>query len=395
MDRIYGFKYSLGMFYQYATAFCGMQMHNHEYKMLAYETRIGNILVSVSEINDYIDEFSKRCMDRILKGLIDKRMDPVTSLDALFACQTWVNETLQTYLEVFGFENSDTFQKRVMVSYFAQRYVENIVRWIIERLAPTNVLLVGGVFLNVKINHQICNMIPGKFCVTPLSGDQGAAIGVYHTCVQELQWPDHLFWGHRSLDYYILDDEEEGLIIAEDESEAEEIICEELINTGFVNVVRGSMEFGPRALCNTTTLARPEPEVGELVNRMNDRTNEMPFALVTTRGQAKEMFEDIDKVHKSLEYMIMARKFKDGQHLHVQGGAHYYPLIDEYTCRPQITNDPMMCRLLAEHGPLINTSWNYHGVPIVNTTEQVQYTHYKERNALLEVDFKTIIIKEK
>jgi hypothetical protein len=48
---------------------------------------------------------------------------------------------------------------------------------------------------------------------------------------------------------------------------------------------------------------------------------------------------------------------------------------------------------LEEFGPLINTSWNYHGVPIVMTTEQIIYTHTKERESLPEVEFRTIIIK--
>lgn len=393
IDRIYGFKNSLGMFYQYATAFCGMKMHNHEYKMLAYETRITNTLVSIPDLNSYIDDFSERCMKELLRGFIDKKTDPMTSLDALLSVQQWVNSVLQGYLEVFGFDQAETVLKRILVSYFAQRHVENIVGWIVDRIRPTNLLLVGGLFYNVKINHILGSKVSGKICVMPLAGDQGAAIGVHQHYFGDLEWPNHLFWGHRDLDYVALHRPQDGLYVLNN-GDAFAKAVDTIYKDGFVNLVRGSIEYGPRALCNTSTLAKPRLEVGEKVNQMNARTNEMPFALVTTQQQASQMFKDIHKVHKSLEYMIMAREFQDGMHEDVLGGAHYYPLSNTFTCRPQITDEEFMVELLHEFGPLINTSWNYHGVPIVMNTDQVQYTHYKECAELPEGCVTTIIVKE-
>jgi predicted NodU family carbamoyl transferase len=138
------------------------------------------------------------------------------------------------------------------------------------------------------------------------------------------------------------------------------------------------MEFGPRALCNTSTLSLPTLQNAEFINKMNDRTNEMPFALVMTDGQAKDLFEDIDKIHRSLEYMIVTRRFKRGKQVGLEGGAHYYPLQDMYTCRPQITRDPLMVSLLEEFGPLINTSFNYHGQPIVYDQKTIEAAHENE-----------------
>jgi hypothetical protein len=77
--------------------------------------------------------------------------------------------------------------------------------------------------------------------------------------------------------------------------------------------------------------------------------------------------------------MIVTRRFKPGKQVGLEGGAHYYPLQDVYTCRPQITHDPMMVSLLEELGPLINTSFNYHGVPIVYGQEQIENSHRLER----------------
>lgn len=392
VSRVYGFNFSVGMFYQYATAFCGMKMHNHEYKMLAYETRINLVPIDVRLIDEYVDEFSRKQMRAIHRGMRDGTMDPMVSLDALTQTNLFVERTLNDFLSAFEMTNADLLFRRIMVSYFAQRYTENIVISLVHALKPQNLLVVGGVFYNVKLNHMLANMVK-KFCVMPLAGDQGAGIGVAQDCFGDIKWPEHLFWGHRTLDYDRLA-QIPGVQVVENEDDAFYMIGLELLRTGFVNLVRGAMEYGPRALCHTTTLALPNLEVGEKINQMNDRTNEMPFAMVCTEQQANEMFKDIYTVHKSLEYMICAREFREGKQVGVEGGAHYYPLTGTYTCRPQITRDLFMTELLMKFGPLINTSWNYHGVPIVRGTDEIIFTHSKERAALPGVDFKTIIVKE-
>jgi len=363
-------------------------MNNHEYKMLAYETRINLVPLEVADINDYIDKFSAGQIKHLTKGLMDHHMDPMLSIDALVQTSAFVDDVMTEYLDTFGMSSVDTLHRRIMVSYFAQRHAENILSHLVRWYNPENLLVVGGVFYNVKLNHLICNMVPGKFCVMPLCGDQGAGLGVYNMYFGDLQWPDHLFWGHRDL---ALKHEVPGIQVC-NESTAMIGIQSELNRIGFVNLMRGSMEYGPRALCNTSTLALPDLGVGALINKMNNRTNEMPFALVMTKDQAEELFVETEKVHKSLEYMIMAREFKPGAYRGIEGGAHYYPLTDRYTCRPQITDDPFMVKLLNEFGPLVNTSWNYHGVPIVHKLDDALYTHRMEQTALPDVDFNTIII---
>ena len=45
-----------------------------------------------------------------------------------------------------------------------------------------------------------------------------------------------------------------------------------------VQVVSGNMEFGPRALCNTSTLSLPYVENVEIINSLNKRNTVMPMA---------------------------------------------------------------------------------------------------------------------
>jgi len=44
--------------------------------------------------------------------------------------------------------------------------------------------------------------------------------------------------------------------------------------------VSGNMEFGPRALCNTSTLSLPYAENVEIINSLNKRNTVMPMAPV-------------------------------------------------------------------------------------------------------------------
>lgn len=392
INRVFGFNYSLGMFYQYATAFCGMKMHNHEYKMLAYETRINLIPnLNMDDVDDHISAFALSQISKIVSSKIDKKMDPMIDLGALVHTTEWVEKTLSDFLTVFNIDQNNVLFKRIMVSYFSQKYVEIMCKWLHMNYGPQNLILSGGVFYNVKLNSMLCDMTPGKTCVLPLAGDQGAGLGVYQYYFNDLEWPDHIFWGHRDFDYDSFIGVPNLMVI--DEYDAMKAILKELETVGFVNIVRGAMEFGPRALCHTTTLGMPTLEVTEMINKMNNRTNEMPFALVMNDDQVHKYFKDPDKVHKSLEYMIMTREFKDNVSIPA-GGAHFYPLTNTYTCRPQITNDKLISAICQLVGPIINTSWNYHGVPIVFDTDAVLYTHTEELRALPDVPFKTIIIRE-
>jgi len=229
---------------------------------------------------------------------------------------------------------------------------------------PTNLIVVGGVFYNVKLNSVICDLVPGKFCVMPLAGDQGAGLGVYEHYKHDLIWPDHVFWGHRPL--FKLEDPYAPQLY------------QQIFKRGMVNLIRGSMEFGPRALCNTSTLAIPITNNVQVINTMNNRATIMPMGLVVTDNQTNDLFEDINKVHKSLEYMVIARDFKPGKHVGLEGGALFYRHLNKWTCRPQITRDPIIVGLLETFGPLINTSANYHGQPIVWSMDQISYMVKKQ-----------------
>lgn len=393
IDRYFGFDNSIGMFYQYATAYMGMKMHNHEYKILAYETHIydtDELTKLEPAIQALSIEYAALWLTKLQARKISNHYDPLISLNALPKLQLKISKDLDDVLLSLGYPNIELDKKRIIISRFVQSVTEKVILGVVGWYNAENLVLSGGVFLNVKVNNLITKIIPGKVCVMPLAGDQGASLGVYEYINNDLKWPGHLFWGVRDLG---LNASLGGdIIYAHSMDEAMPKIISALSENGFVNVIRGNMEYGPRALCNTSTLAVANKQVAYKINLMNDRTNEMPMAPVISKKLYDQYFNDTSKVYKSDEYMVIALDYKVDKVDSVLGAAHYYNDYDIYTGRPQVTSDPHISKLIDIFGPLINTSFNYHGHPIVFNGDQVINTHLSQCKKLRE-NIVTIIIR--
>lgn len=393
LHRVFGFEKSMGMLYQYATAFMGMKMHNHEYKMLAYEVHLQEVLepLEIEMLKQMTQETAKFYLEQTRNLKLTNEFDPVTDIAALPNVQDRINRMLSEILRRMDMSSANEYDKRVVISWFVQHVVEAVITTYVGLYAPKNLLVVGGLFYNVKLNHILAQQIPGRFCAMPLAGDQGAALGVYQAYKGDLKWPDNLYWGARDLNFGGLE-LPAGMVVVKDDHMAERVIRQAITDKGWVNLVRGSMEYGPRALCNTTTLAIPDPNVTAKINRANDRTMEMPMAPVMTADQASEYFEECEKVHKSLEYMIVTRTYRPGEAETVRGAAHFYPEEKVFTGRPQVTTDPLMESLLTTYGPLVNTSFNYHGVPIVRDEQQIINSHVMQWKTAPDLKPITVVI---
>lgn len=400
--RAFGFSSSLGLLYQYSTAFQDMKMHNHEYKMLGYEVHI-NLLAdryNLEAVNKQIKKDTDEYIRRILTLKLDRETDPLISVSALQAVQYKVGLQLDAVCKSVKWPGAlridsegAKFDKRILISYYTQKVCENVIMALVNKYQPENIILSGGVFMNVKINSMIADAVPGKTCSLPIAGDQGAALGLYSHFNEDFKWPGHLFWGLRSFDVDTLSDIE-GIEITGSAERFIELIISSIEENGFVNIVRGAMEFGSRALCNTTTLAIPDMSVVDIINQLNGRTSVMPMAPVVTSSAARVYFKDYDKIHNSLEYMCITRKYVKQHAKDIRGAAHEYP-DGSITGRPQITTDPIMIRILNHFGGiLINTSFNTHGHPIVYDSPQIVVNHLSQCDNSINIKPMTIIFIE-
>jgi carbamoyltransferase len=137
----------------------------------------------------------------------------------------------------------------------------------------------------------------------------------------------------------------------------------------------GRMEYGPRALGNRSILFLPDDVKTNLwLNERLGRTDFMPFAPVTRDIDSYKYFE-IDE-YKDIDYRFMTVTVNVTPHTKKVAPAIVH--IDG-TARPQILKRPnhsvyydtlTYLDNLSGEGILVNTSFNMHEEPIVNTPSE-------------------------
>jgi carbamoyltransferase len=286
-------------------------------------------------------------------------------------------------------ETEDVFEKRVIIGYFIQKVLELYFTQLLSDNNIRNVMLAGGVFYNVKLNNSIKRDLGrGMICVMPLAGDQGCGVGMYRHFHGSIKIKT-LNIGLRDLktDW----NHPRGLVCLTEYS-LKECLVNLLKQDKIVNVVRGNMEFGPRALGNTSTFALPTEKNVQYINTLNERSTIMPMAPVVRASKADKYFH-YDYVIGSLKYMIMTLDHLEKPDESILGICHKYPMEDKWSSRAQIIDkDNIISDVLDEVGVdfLINTSYNFHGLPIVydvdgaiKTFEMQNKLDTEERNYLI------------
>lgn len=392
--RSFGHDKSLGLMFQYATLYLGMKMNNHEYKMLGYEAHIHKVLSAdkIRWLDQMVDtEVAGRTV-AMLSNIMNSDTDPLVNVAALNEVQKKIFKTLDTVANGFVPEVAgNEFNLRVVISYFIQSVLEKVVLNVLnefqEKHGFDNIILSGGTFYNVKLNAAIEKITPKTISVYPLAGDQGAGLGVYNWYEKDLDWPTHLNWGQRNFGFEDIAEIDEynnqaqiPITIIDSGVKSTAQIAEYLTNTinefGFVNFVSNTMEFGPRALCQTSTIAKPTLEMVDAINKLNDRTFVMPMAPFMTQDQFEQMSASTleSKYAGSLKFMITACEFRKYDELYPEGALHTYG-DGKQTFRPQVIHGSFLVDILNELGPLINTSFNNHGKPIVFSTRDIIECH--------------------
>lgn len=378
--RTYGYHMSLGLMYQYATEYLGLRPNRDEYKLLGYESRIlGYVTRAHAErVNLLVTRAAQHHAHRMLESTEQPAAanDWLIDLTALKAAKAkWIRQA-DDWRRLFP-DIIDENGVRACVAFCAQTFLEECVMELIAMLIPHDfrrrLILTGGSFYNVKLNRRIQRGTRHKVFSHPLAGDQGAALG--HTA--NLMASD-LTWGTRDIGL------RQGLppgVYYVDPNEWVDAAAAELEAGRIVNVVRRGMEYGPRALCHTTTFAWPSPRNVGIINSLNERDEAMPMAPVVSRDVAFELFEqdELRLISPSDRFMITTVKWKRPPSEEMMGVAHPDPLDRSvWTARPQVvdsTSDEAALLATLDASCLINTSFNYHGEPIVFTEDDACRTH--------------------
>ncbi len=260
-----------------------------------------------------------------------------------------------------------------------ERVVVDLLRPYVQRFGVHNVVLAGGVAANVKLNQRIHQMdgVDG-ISIHPAMGDDGTGVG------GALYWLSkrngalkprplaHVYLGPE------LDprDTEQALRVSglpfERAPNIAERIAGLLAEGKVVGRVRGASEYGPRALGHRSVLCRAtEPSVNDWLNKRLKRSEFMPFAPITRFEDGDACYRGVAGAEHAARFMTITfdctaeMRRSAPAAVHVDGTAR--PQLVEPDVSPDLYAILSHYRQLTGRTSLINTSFNMHEEPIVQT----------------------------
>jgi carbamoyltransferase len=267
-----------------------------------------------------------------------------------------------------------------------QQVLEDTMLISFERLLDKNPAkhlgLSGGVFANVKLNRLLAEKFGlDEVFIFPAMGDDGLPVGGALGFLLRRDGLETWLNSRRDLgpvylgrDYTDLADAALSKIpgVRRTAEAPVEGSVKRLEEGQLGAIYTGRMEYGPRALGARTILANPSKrETHDLLNDRLQRSEFMPFAPVATAERAATVF-DITKVNRrACRYMTIATDVHPDWRKRIAAVVH----VDQ-SARPQVierADNPLYHDIISGFeqatgiAALVNTSFNVHEEPIVNT----------------------------
>ena len=358
-DIVKGNDFIIGRLYRYVTLILGLKPNEHEYKVMGlapycnkdYSKKIYKIFQSFQKVSGINFRYLKKPKDfyfDVKKKLDGGRFDTIASA--------------------------------------LQLYTENlIITWIKKLTRKTrvrNICLAGGVSMNVKtnmliskINKNIDLYVPA--CPDDASQAMGACFANFtgkNIKVFENSYLKNIYLGPEANKWFtskkiFLNKSKYKVIKKEFIKKAAKMLFSNKIIARYA----GKAEFGARALGNRSILANPNNV--EIKNKINEKIKSrdfwMPFAASVPKKYAEKYFY-LDNSLESYKYMTNCVDTTNLGKIKLAAAIHPY----DKTCRPQIIErgeNKDYEKLILEFGKisgtyaLLNTSFNFHGFPIVNS----------------------------
>lgn len=360
---------SIGDLYTQVTAYLGMKMGEHEYKIMG--------LAAYSSEKHY-------------KALYEKLRE-----------LAWVNDdlTLQTKFHSHMFykvlERYFSYERFDNVAGAVQKLTEEVLmEWVskaIKKTGISNVVLGGGVFMNVKANQKILELPEVKsLTIMPTSSDESTAIGAALSAYLEKGLKNDyskfepitsIYFGGEFSDDEIkreLDKARYRKLKVRFHKNIEQKIAELLSKGEVVARAKGRMEWGARALGNRSILAHPSNL--EIVNKINEQIKSRDFWMPFAPSMLDSDISKYVKIKKPIKAPYMSITFDST----IEGQEKFRAAMHQYdkTLRPQAVYkdwNPDYYKLIQEFkkitgiGGVLNTSFNLHGFPIVYSPEDALF----------------------
>lgn len=368
--RTYEAPNSLGYFFAAVTEYLGYRAFNGEGKVMG--------LAPYGERNDSIED--------ALRGAVRTDADyDVTEItrDGIDAGV----EHLESVLDRPRSEVGETFDDwQTDLAFVAQSLLEETVVSIVERYLPevdsSRVCLAGGVALNCKMNKQVMEHDRvDRLFVQPVAHDGGLALGGPYVDASgdAGEQMETTYWGPSYGSEEIRALLESNKIPYREPDDLPAEVADRLADGELVGWFQGRLEMGPRALGNRSILADPRTEDSrDRVNRhVKHREEWRPFAPSMLEEAAGEYLQNPEPA----PYMIKTFDVVPERREEITAVLH--PADD--TTRPQTVRadqNPRYHRLISEFEDrtgvpvVLNTSFNDHGEPIVESPKQALKDFY-------------------
>ena len=346
---------SLGYFYGSITKLLGFKPHQHEGKVLGLAAygRKTRVIKYIYEMISY-DSNTKKFIGNYHKGYYQSTFD---------------NQNLKFLMKKFS---------REQIAFSAQISLEKTVLKCVKSLSKKkiNLVLAGGVFANVKLNQKIGELKNiRQLYVFPNMGDGGLCVGgaqlAYFKKTRRVPNKiDSMYLGNNFSEEQIKKEIKKFNLNFIKPKNIEKEIANFLAQKKVVAHFSKNMEFGPRALGNRSILCSAEDaSINDTLNKRLKRTEFMPFAPILRKKDAPRYLKISNKV--DYKFMTFTLNCKQLMLKHAPAAVH----VDK-TARPQIISkidNPRLHKIISEYEKitgvpiLINTSFNMHEEPIVNS----------------------------
>ncbi len=263
------------------------------------------------------------------------------------------------------------------VQLYTEKIACELVKSIVKETGIRRLVIGGGIAMNIKMNKAISELDEVEtLFVCGSSGDESLSIGgcyLLNSDHKANQPIPNLYLGydiHDELSAFDInkysDHYEVRKAIEPDE------VAQLIADGDIVACIRGRAEFGARALGNRSILANPSRRstVQQINEAIKNRDFWMPFALSILEECSDEYISNPKKL--SSPFMAISLDVRPEAHSRIEAGTHPY----DKTVRPQFVSfkeAPHYHDLISAFyrltgiPALLNTSFNLHGEPIVDT----------------------------
>lgn len=280
-------------------------------------------------------------------------------------------------------------QKREDVAASAQLLLEEFmlrsVGHLLQVSGSRRLALAGGVFANVRLNQRLAEELPlDEIFVYPAMSDQGLAAGGILQYLLERDGLTHWQGQRQRLDHLYLG-RDHGTAIDDALARAPGVVRQDggpvaptvaALQAGqAIAIYTRGMEHGPRALGARSILAAPgDAGINDRLNDRLGRSEFMPFAPVVRAEDADELFLLPPQSVYAARFMTVTCAVRPEWRARIPAVVHV-----DGTARPQLIrrqDNPLYYDILDGYAvatgikALVNTSFNAHEEPIIDTPAQ-------------------------